>query len=308
MPDTWYFDWSTFWVLNAVLLWDGVQRVSAGAWVLRHPAGYAWQVAHGPYAADGRRLVSWLSPLVLHVVLTPGPGTGRTPPRHLGRWVALLRIPGAVVLLAMLVGLPLLSASMGLLGFVYALAGMFGGSLAAMLLAVLALRRMGVPARTALRQAFGLLSPFAAPRAPETVLARALEGVAFADAVRFLLPADEFAAWARPVAYDLSRGLALEGASADALLPGGDVQAILRQPPPGSVAGEAYCARCGRVYLPSARGCRACDGVELVTVGSEPLPASAVTAIPAAIPAPAAAPASVPGKKRSAGKRPNRKR
>jgi hypothetical protein len=40
---------------------------------------------------------------------------------------------------------------------------------------------------------------------PEMVLARALEGVALADAVRALLPADEYAAWARPVAYDLAR-------------------------------------------------------------------------------------------------------
>lgn len=319
MPNAWYFDWVTFWLLNGVLLWDGVQRVPAGAWVLRHPAGYAWQVAQEPRAREGRRLVSWLSPLVCHVVLTPGPGTGRTVPAHLGRWVTLLRIPSAVAFAAIVVGVPLLSASMAFLGLLYALALAFGAALVTALLSVLALWRMGVPARAAARKGFGMLSPFAAPRAPEMVLARALEGVAFADAVRALLPPEEYAAWARPVAYDLARGRAAEGVTADGLLPAGDVQAILRQPPPGSVSGDVYCARCGRVYLPAAAACRVCEGVELVTVADLPpraevAPAAPVAILSAAVSIPiaagsiaAAAPASGPRRKRGGGRRSNRK-
>lgn len=322
MPDAWYFDWVTFWLLNGVLLWDGVQRVPAGAWVLRHPAGYAWQVAQEPRAAEGRRLVSWLSPLVCHVVLTPGPGTGRTVPPRLGRWVTLLRVPGAVAFAAIVVGVPLLSASMAFLGLVYALALAFGAALVTALLSVLALWRMGVPARAAAGKAFGILSPFAAPRAPEMVLSGALEGVAFADAVRALLPPEEYAGWARPLAYDLARGRAGEGVTADALLPAGDVQAILRQPPPGSAAGDVYCARCGRVYLPTATACRACEGAELVTAADLPPQVEAAAAAvmaPAvalpissagAVPIPAAAAASSGRKqkqKRGGGRRPNRK-
>lgn len=317
MPDAWYFDWVTFWLLNGVLLWDGVQRVPAGAWVLRHPAGYAWQVAQAPRATEGRRLVSWLSPLVCHVVLTPGPGTGRTVPAHLDRWVMLLRVPSAVAFAAIVVGVPLLSASMAFLGLVYALALAFGAAVVAALLSVLALWRMGVPARAAARRAFGILSPFAAPRAPEMVLARALEGVAFSDAVRALLPADEYAAWARPVAYDLARGRAADGGAADALLPGGDVHAVLRRPPPDTQAGDVYCARCGRVYLPTATACRACEGVELVTVADLPpraevvpvaAPAAAVSLPTAALSIPTAAPASGGKHKRDGSRRPNRQR
>jgi hypothetical protein len=120
--------------------------------------------------------------------------------------------------------------------------------------------------------------------------------VAFADAVRALLPADGYAEWARPVAYDLSHGLALEGVSAAALLPAGDAQAILRVPPPGSALGDAYCARCGRVYLPHAAACRACEGTALVTVDEDALrrelPPVRVAAAP--IPAPAAAASAAP--------------
>lgn len=317
MPDAWYFDWVTFWLLNGVLLWDGVQRVPAGAWVLRHPAGYAWQVAQEPRAAEGRRLVSWLSPLVCHVVLAPGPGTGRTMPAHLGRWVTLLRVPSAVAFAAIVVGVPLLSASMAFLGLALALALAFGAALVTALLSVLALWRMGVPARAAARRSFGILSPFAAPRAPEMVLSCALEGVAFSDAVRALLPPEEYAAWARPVAYDLARGRAGDGVTADGLLPAGDVQAILRRPPPGSVAGDAYCARCGRVYLPTATACRACEGVELVAVADLPpqaepppaaAPAVALPISPAAVSMSAAAPAAGRKPKGSGGRRPHRKR
>jgi hypothetical protein len=95
------------------------------------------------------------------------------------------------------------------------------------------------------------------------------------------------------VAYDLSHGLALEGVPAAALLPAGDAQAILRVPPPGSALGDAYCARCGRVYLPHAVACRACEGAALVTVDEDALrrelPPVRVAAAPVPSPTPAAA-------------------
>lgn len=291
LPDAWYFDPVAFWILSALTLWEGVQRVPAGAWVLRHAAGYPWQVAQPPREAEGRRLVSWGSPLVCHLVLTPGLGEGRMPPRRLGLWTGLVRIPALLALVALVVGVPVLTPTMGFLGLLIAVGAALAASLLAALLATVGLWRMGIPFRSAARAALPILSPFAAPRAPELVLARALRGVAFADAVRALLPADGYAEWARPVAYDLSHGLALGDVPAAALLPAGDAQAILRVPPPGSALGDAYCGRCGRVYLPHAVACRACESVDLVTVDEDALrmelPPVRVAAAPVADPAPA---------------------
>lgn len=260
MDAGWYFDWGTFWILLGITTWEGVRRVPAGAFLLRNAAGYPWQVARGPYDASGWRLASWLSPVVCHVVLSPGAGLGRTVPPHLGRWVALLRVPGAAALVALVAGVPLLTANAGVSGLIQALAAAFGAALAAALVSAAALWRMGVAARPAMRAALPILSPFTAPRAPEIVLSRALEGVAFTDALRALLPADDYAEWLRPVAYDAARG---GGAG---LLPAAEAAAILQRPPSGSFAGDAYCARCGRVYLPTATDCRACEGLELMRI------------------------------------------
>lgn len=311
LPDTWYFDSVAFWILGALMLWEGVQRVPAGAWVLRHAAGYPWQVAAAPRNTAGRRLVSWLSPLICHVVLSPGLGDGRVPPRRLGLWTGLVRVPALLALVCIVVGVPLLTPTMGTVGLVIAVGGAIAASLLTALLAMVALWRMGIALRSAARAALPILSPFTAPRAPELVLARALQGVAFADAVRALLPPDEWAEWARPVAYDLSHGWAPEGVPAAALLPAGDAQAILRVPPPGSALGDAYCARCGRVYLPHATACRACEGTALVTVDEAALrmelpplsfAAAPVPAFPTAAPAVDAVPRKK-GKHRRASRR-----
>jgi hypothetical protein len=263
MPDRWYFDWLTFWVLGGMTLWEGVRRVPAGAVLLRHVTGYAWHPAGGPFPAAGWKLASWLSPLVCHVLLVPGAGEGRVPPRRLGLWTALLRVPGALAWIALVIGVPLLTASVGLGGFILAAAVALGASVLAAAGAVVALRRMGVPWKRALRDGAGILSPFAAPRAAEIVLERALEGVALVDALRALLRPAAFAEWARPLAYDQARGGI---APSDALLPAGEADAILQLAPAGSAAGDVYCARCGRVYLPTATACRACDGVEMIRV------------------------------------------
>jgi hypothetical protein len=261
MLQSWYFDWTTFWILGGLVLWEGVRRVPAGAVVLRHAAGYAWQVAGGPHP-PGWRLVSWLSPLVTHLVLVPGPDAGRTPPKRLGTWMMVLRLPAAVALVALIVGVPLLTANGGFGGLLRALALAFGASTAAALVSAVGLWRMGIAPRTAIADALPLLSPFAAPRAPEVVLARALEGVAFTGVLRALLGPEAYAEWARPVAYDGARGRA----DAGALLPAGEAAAVLGRPPAGTLAGDVYCARCGRVYLPAAAACRACEGAELVRV------------------------------------------
>ncbi|HST60373.1 MAG TPA: hypothetical protein VLK84_16865 [Longimicrobium sp.] len=263
MPERWYFDWLTFWVLGGMTLWEGVRRVPAGAVLLRHVAGYTWHPAGGPFAAAGWRLASWLSPLVCHVMLAPGPGDGRVPPRRLARWTALLRVSGALAWIALVVGVPLLTASAGLGGFILAAGAAVGASVLTASLSGLALRRMAVPWKTALRDGAGILSPFAAPRAAEVVLERALEGVGLVDALRALLPPAAFAEWVRPLAYDQARG---GDAHPGALLPAGEAAAILQLAPAGSVAGDVYCARCGRVYLPTATACRACDGVEMIRV------------------------------------------
>jgi hypothetical protein len=261
MPSSWYFDWLTFWILVGLTLWEGVRRVPAGAVLLRNSAGYPWQVAAGPFAAPEWRLASWMSPLVCHVVLSPGAGSGRTVPRHLGRWMTLLRVPGVAALVSLVIGVPLLTASAGVVGLIQALAAAFGASLLAALGSVAALWSMHVEVKTAVRDGLPILSPFTAPRAPEIVLSRALEGVAFTDALRALLPPDACAEWLRPLAYDVARGRGVAE-----FLPAEEAAAILQCPPAGLFAGDAYCARCGRAYLPTATGCRACEGVEMVRV------------------------------------------
>lgn len=255
----WYFDWTTFWILLGLTLWEGVRRVPAGAFLLRSAVGYPWHVARGPYAAGGWRLVSWLSPFVCHVLLTPATADGRAPHPHLRRWAAVLRVPGAVAFAALVIGVPLLTANGGFRGLLQALGAAFGASVVAAAGSGVALWRMRVPVRTALQDVLPMLSPFTAPRAPEIVLARVLEGVALVDAVRAMLPADAYAEWLRPVAYDAARG------QGD-LLPAAEAAAVLRHPPPGLLAGDVYCARCGRVYLADAPACRMCEDVEMVRV------------------------------------------
>jgi hypothetical protein len=264
VPPSWHFDGSTFWVLAAIALSEGLRRVPAGSVLLRRVPGYPWQVAAGPYRASAWRMASAFSPLALHCLLQPVDGPRRAMPdvAPVRRWITLLRIPSLLALAALLVGVPLLTASMGTLGLIRAAILLFACSVLTAVLSMVALMRMGTGWKTAALDALRTVSPFAAPRAPEIVLERVLAGVPAADAARALLPTDAFAAWVRPLAYDqVMRG-------ADGILPRDEAERIIRALPADASVDDVYCPRCAGIYLPGVEVCRGCGEVPLERVGS----------------------------------------
>lgn len=260
MPPSWHFDWSTFWLLAALTLAEGLRRAPAGGLLLRHVAGYPWHVAAGPYRAAGWRLTSAFSPLALHCLVQPAEGEPRVAPRR-GRmrlWIMLLRFPSLLALVALLAGVPLLAASMGTTGLIIAVAAAFGTSLLTAVLSMIALVRLGTGWKTAAWDALRIVSPFTSPRAPELVLERAMTGVPAVEAARALLQPDDFAAWLRPIAFDeIARG------ADDGIVPRDEAGRIVRTPPADALPGDAYCPRCAGVYLPGAETCRGCGDVPL---------------------------------------------
>lgn len=260
MPPSWHFDWTTFWLLWGIALAEGFRRVPPGAVLLRRVPGYPWNAAAGPYATSAWRLTSAFSPLALHALLQPADGPPRPLPARgrLRLWVTLLRVPSLLALAALLVGVPLLSASMATRGLILAAIAALAASLFTAILSMVALVRLGIPWKTAIRDALRVVSPFTTPRAPEIVLERALAGVPVLDAARALLPADAFAAWLRPLAYDQ-----LTGDADGALLPAAEAERIIHEPPADAVPGDVFCPRCAGIYKPGVETCRGCGGVPL---------------------------------------------
>jgi hypothetical protein len=266
VPPSWHFDWTTFWLLGVITLAEGFRRVPPGSLLLRRVPGYPWQVASGPYRVGGWRLTSAFSPFALHTLLQPADGPARSvPPRGRRRlWITILRVPSLLALVALLVGVPLLSASMGTTGLILSFAAALGTSLITAILSMVALMRMGTRWKAAAGDALRIVSPFTAPRAPEIVLERALAGVPPLDAVRALLRADDFAAWLRPLAYDeLARG------AEDGILPRAEAERIIRQPPADVAPVDPWCPRCAGIYHPGVETCRGCGDVPLERIAPD---------------------------------------
>lgn len=275
MPPSWHFDWTTFWLLAGIAMAEGFRRVPAGGVLLRRVPGYPWQVAAGPYGASGWRLTSAFSPFALHALLQPAEGTARPLPKRgsIRLWINLLRVPSLLSLVALLVGVPLLSLSMGTTGLILAVAAALGASLLTAMVAMVAMVRLGTGWKTAAWDALRVVSPFTAPRAPEIVLERALAGVPVVETARALLPAGDFAAWIRPIAYDQVKR------DADhALLPRDEAERIIRALPADAAPGDAWCPRCAGVYHSAAATCRGCDVPleRVIAPAAAPLPKSAV--------------------------------
>lgn len=271
MPPSWHFDWGTFWLLAAITMAEGFRRVPAGSFLLRRVPGYPWRVAAGPYRSSAWRLVSAFSPLALHCVVQPVEGERRTATKLRGWWIALVRIPSFLALAALLVGLPLLTASMATTGLILAIAAAFGASLLTAVVSMVALVRMGIGWKRAAGDALRTLSPFTALRAPEIVLERVLSGVPPAEAIRALVPADDFVLWVRPFAYDQVMR------AADGLLDGDEAECIIRTPPVDASPGDPYCPRCAGTYLPGIESCHACE------VPLERTPSTQKARVPAAV-------------------------
>ncbi len=180
------------------------------------------------------------------------------------RWIVALRLLGATVLVGVVLGIPLATETSGWRGLLFVLLLIEVIAIAIASMVLLALRRVGLHTGAALRTAASLLSPFAAPRAAEIVLERALSDSPPLAAIRHLVPPEDFAAWIRPRAYDLLHGrLANDDPEVGVALSRGELQQLVGAPPRDRLPGEPWCARCGRIYRQSTSCCAECDALSL---------------------------------------------
>ena len=270
MIASWAIDWLSVLVLGGLTLLDGVRRIPEGAHVLRRIGSGAWAVAT-PAEGVRRLLVSWWTPFTLRIIVTPEQQRGRDDREHLadrwrrmGRWIVALRLLGATMLVGVVLGIPAATETSGWRGLLVVLLIVEVIAIAIASLVLLALRRLGVERGAALRTAGGLLSPFAAPRAAEIVLERALSGSPPLSVIRYLVPPADFAAWIRPRAYDLLRGRPEnDDPEVGVTLSRAELQQLVGAPPRDRLPGEPCCARCGGVYRQSTSCCAECDALSL---------------------------------------------
>ena len=262
-------DWSAALILAGVTVLEGFRRAPAGAAVARQWFIGPWR-REGETPAGGLRLISWASPFVLHLLLPPAEGTVPLPLdlrrrwRRLRRWLPLLRVLAALEVLLLVLGIPVVVGRWGVVGLVVGLVVLGEGALLLVMLSIAALEDGGVPRPAIIRAVRGLLSPFAAPRAPEVVMETLLAGAPPLEALRLLLPRPVYSAMLRPLAYDLEhRGM--NGALL-ATVPRRLLQAALEARPAAS-AGAPFCPRCGQEYQITIKHCNDCDGVPLVHQG-----------------------------------------
>ena len=276
-------DWGATAALAAIAWTNGVQRVPAGAVVLRRVLGGPW----APLAVDVRRtrwqVVGWWAPLTASLVLRAG-ATGapltvawarrleRRVEARLRRarpFVRALRVMGALELASLVFGVPWGATRFGVWGLA-------GGVAAVLLLAtitaataLLALRRTGVAWKTAARAALRLLSPFGAPRAADVLLERVVRDAPPELVARAVLPREAFASFIRPRAFDATRAArpatGEDGGRVLRTMIGAEfLAAVVAAPPLERRDGEAYCPRCAALYDAGVRACGDCDGVALV--------------------------------------------
>ena len=270
-------DWSTVVILAVVTLLDGVRRVPAGALVLRRVLAGRWTVADRE-AEPGLRLVSAWSSFTLPLIIPSG---GVSDADALGDHahtslddrlarargvVGFLRLLGASIVLAIVLGVPAAVARFDAWGLAVSLAVVMLLSIGTAIIVACVMRRGGRSWRRALRIAAPLLYPFSAPRAGELVLGYAVAGAAPLMVARSLLGEASFASWVRPHAYDAMQSgtLAADPRGLVALVGQSGLAQIVATPPAHCGTGERYCARCARVYRAETTTCPECQGLPLV--------------------------------------------
>lgn len=260
-------DLSTVGILGVVVLLEGLRTVPARAVVVRRFPWAEWRVALVERERSRLRLVSWWPPLSRSLVLPAGGvDSGTDVAARVARvrsWVAPLEMGGFVALVGLVLGVPLGTAWAGTWGLLVSVCGVFAWALALTAASAIALGRLGIPRRKAVRDAAPLLSPFAAARAAELVMERALVGAGQLAVVEALLPAESFAAWIRPRAYDLARG-GVPDPELEALHPRSHWDAAAAAVPAGRAGRDpAYCPRCGAWYRYARATCADCEGIAL---------------------------------------------
>lgn len=273
----WQVDLSTVAVFGGLTLLEGLRRVPDGAMVLGRTGFSDWRIVDY-HSGGGLQLLSWWSPIVITIVLTPSAASQRVGLTAVNAQLAAvaslhgwLRLSGVGLLVCLVLGLPAAVGRSGAMGLVFALAVILTVSLVTALLAFLGMRRMGLSTLDAVRWSLPFLWPFRAPRAAEALIERAAEGLPPAVVAQALLPPASFAAWLRPLVYDLNaQGIQHEAT----LLLGLDTtllsvsQASPQLQDPMAVL---YCPRCGAGF---ARG-HACPDCFIDLKPSQPVSRSA---------------------------------
>lgn len=256
---------------------DGLRLLPAGAIVVCRLAFGDWSVAWpsaGGHDASRLRLVTWCSPLLLPVVAAVAADASlplrrrvvrfRARMRRTEAYVAVLRIGGVAILVALIAGIPWLTARSGAWGLLLGISLVVSLCVLQTVIAIGAFRRTGATFGRAAVASVRYLWPFSAQRAAEDVLHRAAADVPQMILMHELLPPETFRRFARPSLFDAI--VRHEARHEVAMLRGHLGEALVAEivnRPPSDGDGDAYCPRCGTNFYRGARFCSDCSGVEL---------------------------------------------
>lgn len=258
-----WLDWSAFGFLALLTLLDGLRQVPAGALVLRKVVGGKWSVVD---LREGYALVSWWPPLSTTIVLgsltaqPEGPlenGSAQSPGNIRG--VLPLQILGFLSLVSLVVVVPLAMRWLGGMGFLLALLVVIVLSCTVAGLSFRFTRSDGSTTRRRLLFALPRLNPFATPAAGEALLERAMARANPFAVARALMTEDDFLAWIRPAAYDLTTGENEGPALLTQVIKRNELKKMLAERPARVAAESPWCPRCGAEYGSTSTECAACE-------------------------------------------------
>jgi hypothetical protein len=265
-------DPTTVVTLAALMLLDDVRRVPQASMVLQRTLAGRWRacmIEPKPVA-----ILSWWSPLSTAVLLPVMDAQMGERDRHPAerwrrvRWHArILAVLGAGIMIAIVAGLPILSARFGGGGFIAATAVILTLCLLTGLVGYASLVRLGKHRGAAARRALALCSPFAAPGAYGDLLQTVAVGAEPIRIAHWLMRPADFADWIRRRAWDALRGHA--DPELEAVLSRTELHAIVsRRPTRRDGSAVAICERCGATWR-EIGDCPEC-GVSLIRIGGPP--------------------------------------
>ncbi len=261
-------------ILAAVVVLEGVRRISPGAVLARRFPFGSWKVWDSRTIDPRYQLLSWAPPFVTTIVLAPSDADPSPDPHEVAvRLDAIrsqllpLRVAGGVVLVTLVLGVPAAIGFLGSGGFLMALYVLLVLSASTAAIAFVGARHLMKSDKAALRWALPLVSPFAAPRAAEALLEEAARGTPPALFAQRLLQPKEFLQWLRPHAYDVLRGHGTEVPGLLGGVPHAMLEEALREVEPAGSGATRRCERCGQSFI-FGESCPDC-GVPLVAVSRQ---------------------------------------
>jgi hypothetical protein len=263
---------STILILAVVALFEGVRRLSPGAFVLRRLLWRRWNAVAPLELGRDWYLVAWPIPVVHSLIIGRGGsndalGIGRHMQRLRARVrrtrivIATLRALGTIILVGLVVGVPIATLRWDVFGLVVSLETVFLACVAQGIITHIGLRRAGAVQRFAVLESLKMLWPFSAPRAAEIVQDQIARGTPWILVLVELLGRERFLVEMRAGLYDeLARG-EVNGTLA-ALYGRNAIAAFLREPVDG--ASTPFCPRCAAQYREGIQCCANCEGVALI--------------------------------------------